>query len=100
MLRLVLPLSVLLPLALLSAPATEVERVTQAIETQGGSAALYNRRGEANFRAGSIDSSIADFDRAIRLEPRLAPTTGNAASRSTTPDASRMATSSSSCTKP
>ncbi|MEZ5366120.1 MAG: hypothetical protein R2748_28240 [Bryobacterales bacterium] len=98
MLRLVLPSS-LASSCLAQRPGHRGRTRHQAIETQGGSAALYNRRGEANFRAGSIDSSIADFDRAIRLEPRLAPTTGNAASRSTTPDASRMA-SSSSCTKP
>lgn len=55
------------------AQTTEVERITAAIESGGGSAALYNRRGEANFRAGSIDASISDFDRAIQLEPRLAP---------------------------
>jgi lipoprotein NlpI len=55
------------------AHATEVEKVTATIESQGGSAALYNRRGEANFRAGSIDAAIADFDRAISLQPNLAP---------------------------
>ena len=66
----ILPLLLLLPL---QCQATEVEQVTALIEAQGGSAALYNRRGEANFRAGSIDSSIADFDRAIQLDPRLAP---------------------------
>ena len=70
MARLALSLLFLFPL---HAQPTEVESITAAIEKQGGSAALYNRRGEANFRAGSIDSSIADFDRAIALEPRLAP---------------------------
>lgn len=70
MLRFAPFLMFLLPLC---AQSTEVEQVTALIEAQGGSSALYNRRGEANFRAGSIDSSIADFDRAIRLEPRIAP---------------------------
>jgi len=37
------------------------------------SPAFYNRRGEDHFRAGRIAESIADFDRAIKLEPRLAP---------------------------
>lgn len=55
------------------AESSEVQRVTAMIESSGGTAALYNRRGEANFRAGSIDASIADFDRAIRLEPALEP---------------------------
>jgi lipoprotein NlpI len=55
------------------AASTEVESITAAIEAQGGSAQLFNRRGEANFRGGSIDASIADFDRAISLDPRLAP---------------------------
>ncbi len=55
------------------AQPAEVERLTAAIESSGGSPALYNRRGEAHFRAGSIDASIADFNRAIELEPRLAP---------------------------
>ena len=32
-----------------------------------------NRRGEAAFREGKIDESIKQFDRAIGLEPRLAP---------------------------
>ena len=32
-----------------------------------------NRKGEAAFRAGKIDESIKQFDRAIGLEPRLAP---------------------------
>ena len=68
--RLALTLLLLLPF---HARATEVEQVTAMIESQGGSAALYNRRGEANFRAGSVDSSIADFNRAIQLNPRLAP---------------------------
>ena len=65
-----------LPLLLASAmcaQSTEVERITAMIESSGGSVQLYNQRGEANFRAGSIDSSIADFSRAIKLEPRLEP---------------------------
>ena len=37
------------------------------------SPAFYNHRGEENFRAGRIAESIADFDKAIALEPRLAP---------------------------
>ena len=37
------------------------------------SPAYYNRRGEEHFRAGRIAESIADFDKAIELEPRIAP---------------------------
>lgn len=37
------------------------------------SPAYYNRRGEENFRAARIAESIVDFDKAISLEPRLAP---------------------------
>ena len=37
------------------------------------SPAYYNHHGEENFRAGRIAQSIADFDKAIALEPRLAP---------------------------
>jgi lipoprotein NlpI len=55
------------------AQASEVSRITAMIESSGGSVELYNRRGEANFRAGSIDASITDFNRAIQLEPRIAP---------------------------
>ena len=36
-------------------------------------AADHNRRGEEAFRAGKIEESIKQFDRAIELEPRLAP---------------------------
>jgi len=68
----ILTLSLLFAVAA-CAESTEVERITATIESTGASAALYNRRGEANFRAGSIDASILDFNRAIRLEPRLEP---------------------------
>ena len=63
----------LLGVTAMCAQSSEIERITAAIEADGGSPSLYNRRGEAHFRAGSIDASIADFDRAIELEPRLAP---------------------------
>ncbi len=33
----------------------------------------FNRSGEDAFRAGKIDESIKQFDKAIELEPRLAP---------------------------
>lgn len=33
----------------------------------------YNRRGEEHFKRGRIRESLADFDRAIALQPRLAP---------------------------
>lgn len=33
----------------------------------------YNRRGEEEFRTAKIADSIKDFDKAIELEPRLAP---------------------------
>lgn len=36
-------------------------------------ASYFNRRGEDHFRNGRIAESIADFDRAIQLEPRMAP---------------------------
>jgi len=36
-------------------------------------AAFYNRRGEDHFRKGHIAESLADFDRAIRMDPRMAP---------------------------
>jgi lipoprotein NlpI len=51
----------MLPLLLLLAQATTE------------SPAYYNDRGEENFRTGRIAESIADFDKAIALEPRLAP---------------------------
>jgi len=33
----------------------------------------HNRRGEEEFKKGNMDASIREFDRAIHLEPRLAP---------------------------
>jgi lipoprotein NlpI len=33
----------------------------------------YQQRGENSFRQGNIEASIRDFDKAIELEPRLAP---------------------------
>lgn len=59
--------------AAMCAQPSEVERITATIESSGATAVLYNARGEANFQAGSIDSSIADFDRAIQLQPNIAP---------------------------
>ncbi len=37
------------------------------------SPAFFNQRGEEHFRSGKIAESIADFDKAIALAPRIAP---------------------------
>src|SRR5947208_4543009 len=40
---------------------------------QNPSAAEYNRRGAEQFKLGHIQQSLADFDRAIQLDPAQAP---------------------------
>ncbi len=52
-------LAFLLTLPLLAQPAAESR--------------AHNQRGEAAFRDGRIEESIREFDKAIALEPRLAP---------------------------
>jgi len=46
-----------------------VENYTTAIGLRPQQAALYDRRGGAYFKLGEVEKSIADFDRAIELEP-------------------------------
>lgn len=46
---------------------------TEAMEYVSDSAGLYNARGSAGFKAGDMEMSIADFDRAIELNPGSEP---------------------------
>jgi lipoprotein NlpI len=50
-----------------------VTSYTVAMEFLADSAGLYNARGSAAFKAGDMAMSIADFDRAIELNPSSEP---------------------------
>jgi lipoprotein NlpI len=49
--------------------AEAIDDYTAALRLRGDSAELLDRRGAEHFKDGQIEKSIADFDRAIALEP-------------------------------
>lgn len=51
----------------------ELDRWNQIIGDRPNDPQAYVRRGMVNFKLAKIDESIADFDRAETLEPRLLP---------------------------
>lgn len=51
----------------------ELNRWNQIIRANPNDSQAYVRRGMVNFKLAKIDKSIADFDRAEALEPRLLP---------------------------
>jgi tetratricopeptide (TPR) repeat protein len=51
----------------------ELDRWNQIIHTNPSDSQAYIRRGMVNFKLAKIDESIADFDHAETLEPRLLP---------------------------
>jgi tetratricopeptide (TPR) repeat protein len=51
----------------------EVQRLTTALEADPQNPQLYIKRGMALFQSGEIAASIADFDRAERLNSALTP---------------------------
>lgn len=51
----------------------ELNRWNQSIQARPNDPQAYIRRGMVNFKLAKIDESIADFDRAETIEPRLLP---------------------------
>ncbi|HEY9612777.1 hypothetical protein [Allocoleopsis sp.] len=51
----------------------ELNRWNQSIQARPNDPQAYIRRGMVNFKLAKIDESIADFDRAEKIEPRLTP---------------------------
>ena len=49
----------------------------QIIVADDFNACVYSNRGIAHYRLGNLEHSIADFDRAIRINPRLADAYNN-----------------------
>jgi len=47
--------------------------LTRIIDAGNGSARIYNLRGSENFKLGRIDESIADFDKAVEMQPASDP---------------------------
>ncbi len=47
--------------------------LTEAIGIEGNSGWLYQERAQLRFRLGRVEASVADFDRANELAPRMAP---------------------------
>jgi tetratricopeptide (TPR) repeat protein len=56
-----------------STVASDVQRLTRALEVDPHNPQLYLRRGMASFQLGDIAASISDFDEAERLNPALTP---------------------------
>lgn len=52
---------------------TSLSKLEQIRDSTHASAEIFDRRGSALFCAGEIEASIADFDRAIALEPTREP---------------------------
>jgi lipoprotein NlpI len=59
--------------AALGDSATAIGDYSRALELGEPSAALYDARGSESFKLGKIEDSIADFDRAIKLQPEQEP---------------------------
>lgn len=53
--------------------ASDLQRLTRALEADQHNTHLYIQRGMTSFRLGDIAASIDDFDRAERLNPALTP---------------------------
>ena len=51
----------------------ELNQWNQVIRNRPNDSQAYGRRGMVNFKLAKIDESIADFDRAEKLAPRLSP---------------------------
>ena len=47
--------------------------LTAAIRLESDSGWLYQERAQIRFRLGRVESSVADFDRAVELTPKLGP---------------------------
>src|SRR5262245_24995694 len=52
---------------------SEIQRLTNALDSDPQNTQLYIKRGMALFQLGRIAASIDDFDRAERLNPALTP---------------------------
>ena len=50
-----------------------VEQYTNVLTDEGASPDVLVRRGMARFVAGDVEGSIEDFDKAVEIEPRIAP---------------------------
>lgn len=54
-------------------PLKAVADYSRVLDLDWNATGVYQRRGEANFRAGRFEASVADFDQFLRRVPREAP---------------------------